>query len=827
MRIGATRWIVDAGQDARYAARAWRRSPGFAAAALLTLTLGIGATTAVFSVVYGILLRPLPYPAADRLVRVWEEHPGGITAAGNRWISNRTYFAWLDHPRTIDVLGGYGGYETTVRIADDDVRLFGAEVSPALLGALGARPIQGRLFAAEDSEEGNNRVLMLSEDLWRTRFASDAGVIGRSLMVDGEPHTIVGVLDGDFIFPDRRARYWSPYSVERVSTDPARSERTRGLSAIARLAPGATAAQVEAEGTAAARSVPVTSITQLLFGKGGPPVVHARPLVSDITRDAQPALLVFAAAVGCVLLIACVNVSNLCLARGVARQRELTFRAALGAGRGRLARQLLTESLLLSVAGGVLGLAFAAVLIRLTTALAPIRLPRLEAVRLDASVMAFTAAVSIVAAVMSGLIPSFRGTRFGLAESLRGGDGATAGGFRGRAGARVRDALLAAEAAFTVMLLVGALLLARSFVRLTQVDAGYTADRVLTARLLMPREADDQRSDRFIETLLARLRALPGVVAAGAGSMMPMTTGTAIVPFRMPDTGAGVPVDNRTVSYVVTPGYAEALRLRLRDGRFLSDQDARPGSRAMIVNDEFVRRYRIAAPVIGRRFQNVLPSDANVTTEIVGVVAPVLKDGNDRQPQPEAYMTHGPWGRRIQGAINLTVRASGAPERLAGAVRAEIRATDPSVSIERIETLVDQVSASMAQPRFAATVVVAFAAVALALAAVGLYGVLAYTVSQRRRELGVRAALGASRGRLVGLVLRQGLGVTTIGVAIGLAGAAGLTRLMQSQLFGVTPLDLPSFVLAGCALVGVAIVACVVPASRAAAVAPADALRCE
>jgi putative ABC transport system permease protein len=822
-----TRGFVDAGQDARYAARAWRRNPGFAVAALLTMTLGIGATTAVFSVVYGILLRPLPYPAADRLVRVWEEHPGGHTAAGNRWISNRTYFAWLDRPRTIDVLGGYGSYETTVRIGDEDIRLFGAEVSPALLAALGARPIEGRLFTPQEAEEGADRVVLLSEELWRTRLGGDARAIGRSLMVDGEAHVVVGVLSGGFAFPDRRARYWSPYAVQRVSTDPARSQRTSGLSAIARLAPGVTAAQVESEGTAAARSVPVTPITQVLFGKGGPPVVHARPLASDITRDVQPALLVFAAAVGCVLLIACVNVSNLCLARGVARQRELTFRAALGADRGRLGRQLLTESLLLSSAGGVLGLAFAAALMRLTTALAPMRFPRLEGVQLDASVMAFTAAVSVVAAVVSGVIPSFRGARFGLAESLRGGDGASAGGFRGRSGARLRDALLAAEAAFTVMLLVGAMLLARSFFRLTQVDAGYSADHVLTARLLMPRDATDQRSDRFLESLIARVRALPGVVAVGAGTMMPMTSGTAIVPFRLPDRGSGTPMDSRTVTNIVTPGYAEALRLRLREGRFLTEQDARPGIRAMVVNDEFVRRYAIAAPVVGHRLQNIMPNDTNVTTEIVGVVAPVLKDGNDRQPQPEAYIAHGSPGRRIQGALNVIVRASGRLDDWAGTIRSEIRATDPTVTIERIETLVNQVSASMAQPRFAASVMVAFAAVALALAAVGLYGVLAYTVSQRRRELGVRAALGASRGRLVALVLREGLAVTTVGVAIGLGAAAGLTRLMQSQLFGVTPLDLPSFVLAGSALIGVAILACVVPAIRAAAIAPAEALRCE
>jgi len=820
-------WLTDLGQDVRYAARVWRRSPSFAVAALLTLTLGIGATTAVFSVVHGVLLRPLPYPAADRLVRVWEEHPGGRTAAGNRWISNRTYFAWLDRPRTIDVLGGYGTYETTVRIDEEDLRLVGAEVSPSLLAALGARPVLGRLFAPQEAEESADRVVVLSEDLWRTRFAGDPRVLGRSLLIDREGHAIVGVVSRRFVFPDRRARYWSPYAVQRVSTDPERSQRTSGLTAIARLAVGATAAQVEAEGTAAARSVPVTTSTQVLFGKGGPPVVHTRPLASDLTLDAQPALLVFAAAVGCVLLIACVNVSHLCLARGVARRRELTFRAALGAGRGRLARQLLTESLLLSVAGGVFGMAFAALVMRVTIRLAPTRFPRLDEVRLDASVLVFTAVISMIIAVVSGLLPSVRGTRFGLADSLRGGDGATAGGFRGRAGARARDALLAAESAFTVMLLVGAMLLARSFYRLTQVDAGYTAEQVVTVRVLMPNEATPDRSDRFIDAILARLRALPGVAAAGAGTMMPMLGATAIVPLRLPAIGNGTVGDTRTVTNIVTPGYAEALRLRLREGRFLNDQDARPGTRAIVVNDEFVRRYVAVAPVVGGRFQNMLPSDTNVITEIVGVVGSVLKDGNDRQPQPEAYIAHGSPGRRIQGAVNLVVRAQAVPDALIGAIRSQIRAEDSSVSIERVETLAGQVAASMAQPRFATTVVGVFALVALTLASVGLYGVLAYTVSQRRREIGVRAALGASKARLVGQILREGLAVTTVGVGVGLAGAAGLTRWMQSQLFGVTPLDLPSFAASGALVLGVAIVACLVPGSRAAAIAPAEALRCE
>ena len=815
-------------QDVRYALVMMRRNKGFTAAGLLTLALGIGATTAVFSVVYGVLLRPLPYPNADRLVRVWEEHPGGTAIAGSRWISNRTYYAWTERPRTVDVLGGFGSYETTIAIGDDQVRTFGAEVSPALLAAIGARTSHGRLFSQAEAEQGASRVVLLSDALWRDSFNADPSMVGRSITIDGEPNTIVGVLQPDFSFPDRRARFWTPYVVQRVSSDPALSQRTSGLSAIARLAPGAAAAQVEAEGTAAARSVPITMSTQLLFGKGGSPVVHARPLLADVTGDVKPALLVLVAAVGCVLLIACANIANLFLSRGVARQRELAVRAAIGAGRGRLARQLLTESVVLSAGGGLLGLGLAASLVRATAALAPARFPRLEAVQIDAKVMAFAAFASIVTALLSGVVPALRGARFDLAASLHGGDGATAGGFRGLRARRLRDGLLVAESAFAVMLIVGAALLAHSFVRLVSVDAGYTADHVLTARVLMPRGASPERTDQFIAGALAELRATAGIRAAGAGTMMPLMSMSAVTTFSLPaDTGTRQPTQTRALSYTVTPGYAEALGLRLRDGRLFTDRDVAPGTRKMIVNDDFVRRYLSAGRAVDRLLPPMYVNDKDVVTEIIGVVGAVLKDGNDREPQPEIYFVHGSPTRRISGAVNFVLRTSDDPASLAAALRTIIRDLDRNVIVERVEPLADQLSASMAQPRFATTLLVTFAVVAVSLASVGLYGVLSYAVSQRRRELGVRAALGAARGDLIALVVREGLLVTSIGLVLGLAGAAALTRVMQSLLFGVTPLDPVAFATAPILLVPVACVACLLPANRAAKTDPAEALRAE
>jgi predicted permease len=842
------RWLADFAQDVRYAVRTLCRNPGFTAAALVTLALGIGAATIVFSVVHGVLLRPLPYPSAERLVRVWEEHPGGVGAIlGHRWLSNRTYYAWLArHTRTIDVLGGYIDVERTFRVHDDDVRVAGANVSPSLLAAVGATPLLGRILTLDDVEEGAEPVVLVSEYFWRHLLSEAADIVGRRVSIDGRPHTIVGVTRAEFAFPDRRARFWTPYTVARVSDDPALRLRTSGLSAVARLAPGVTAAQVEAEGTAVARSQPVTESTQALFGKGGPPIVRTMPLVTDMTGEVKPALLVLMAAVACLLLIACVNVGNLCLSRGLARQREMAVRAAIGAGRGRLVRQLLTESVIVSAGGGVLGVAAAWLTIRVLPVLIPAGYPRVDDVRLDARVLAFAALAAFVTLLVSGVIPAWRGARHGLSESLHGGDGASAGGFRGAPARRLGRALLVAEAAFAVMLLVGACLMARSFVRLMQVEPGYVTGGVLTARVLMPQGTPAERTMAFVDTVLARARAIPGVVAAGAGNMMPMLNITAVTTFTLPaaDPSTSGPVTVRTAIYSITPGYAEALGLRLRQGRLLDERDddgAAP--RALVVNDEFVRRYLAAttaptatpAPTatkqspVGYRFTAALMLDeAPVLTEIVGVVGNVLKDGHDREPQPEIYFSHASRGRRIERAINLVVRTSNdaaLSTSLMPSVRQILREADRGASIERLAPLADQVSASVARPRFAAVVLGTFAVVALILASVGLYGVLSYSVSQRRREFGVRAALGASRPGLVMLVLREGLALTATGVALGLAGAAALTRLMQSALFGVTPLDPASFALAASLLLAVALAACLIPGARAASVDPAESFR--
>ena len=813
-------------RDLRTVLVSMRRAPGFAATAVITLALGVGATTAVFSVVHGVLLRPLPYAAPDRLVRLWEEYPGGVSPAGNRWLSRSTYAVWRQNARTLDALGGHALVEFPLVLGGEVVKEFGARISPAILATLGAAPALGRLLAEDDDREGAPAVVIVSDRLWRERYGSSAGVLGASLVIDGTAHTIVGVAPRTFEFPDPRVRFWVPYVIPKSPTAPTGAA---AFTALARLKPGVTLAQVEAEGTAIARAAPKHRLTEFFFGKGGPVVVHARPLVDDMTAAARPALSILAVAVALVLLIACANVASLLLSRGVTRQRELAIRAAVGASRARIVRQLFTESAVFAVAGSALGFALAWWLVRLLPAVAPPTMPRLDSVALDGSVVVFWLLAAALAAIATGLAPAARGARVDLADSLRSADRSSGTGFHSWRAAHLRDGLLVVEAAFAVILIVGASLLARSFVRLMAVDNGYTADGVLIARIELPRDASDARTDQFIERALARLRAIPGVSAAGAGAMIPLMRQTAVTGFKVPESIArSKPTEGRALVYWVTPGYAESLGLRLHEGRFFVEGDERAGTVATIVNQEFVRQHVAEREVVGLRIPKLAGEYQGATAEIVGVVGNVLKDGNDRQPQPELYFVHGSHGQRISGSVNLvirTARTSGTPATLARDVRSIVREIEREAVVDRIEPLTTTLAASLDAPRFAATVMGGFAGVAMVLAAIGLYGALSYAVSQRVRELAIRAALGARRADLVRLVLREGLSVTLSGVALGVAGASLFARLMQDLLFGVTAHDAVAFAVAPAVLLLASVAACLGPALRAASTDPVETLR--
>lgn len=804
-------------QDVSHAIRLFRHNPGFSAVSALTIALAIGGCTAVFSVVNGVLLRPLPYPEPDRVVSVAEEHPGSPSTLGGILFSNHTYHAWAPTARTITDVGAYNQRRYTVSglgMAEGE-RLPGTAVSPSLLRVLGVTARTGRGFEDGDAVEGAQPVMLLSHEFWTSRLGGDPAVIGRSLQVDNVSREIVGIMPPGFAFPDE-AQMYTPFVVPAPTPN--------GVSifqALARMAPGVTPEQVHAEATAAARSVPRPYVMEVVFGKGGEVEVPVQRLSERVTESVRPALIVLAIGIGFVLLIACANVTNLFLSRGVGRAREMAVRAALGAGRARLLRQLLVESLLLSLLGGVLGIYLGWMLTGAIPALAPDNFPRVSNIAVDTRVLLVALLLSIVAGTLSGLLPALRGSRVALSSAMREGDVRTS-----TSSGRSRPVLLALEAALAVVLLVGAALLGRSFASLLDVDAGYDATGVLTANLVQVGPDDSVRMTAVTRDVLERLRALPNVEAAGAGNMAPFAGSTAISGFPLPGerTADGQPIQARALSNVVTPGYFEALGMRLVEGRLPTEQDVTSPVRAVLVNESFVRTYYTdGRPVVGRRYTGMMGDDDTVA-EMIGVVADVLPASLDGKPEPAIYTVQG--GEFQYSRATFVARTAGNPVELGPALRAIVREVEPSaVALDSVATLSSLVSDSVSQPRFAATVLGIFAGLALTLAAIGLYGVLSYNVSARRRELGVRAALGAGRGDLLALVMRQGLGVTFIGLALGLGASVFLTRLMESMLFGIEALDVVSYFAAPAALLAVAGLACLVPALRAARVDPAIALR--
>ena len=804
-------------RDLRHALGVFRQAPAMSLSAVLTFALAVGVTSAVFSVLYGVLLRPLPYAAAARLVRIWEEHPGGTPLVRDR-LNVLTYDAWKDRARTLDAMAAYGGREFTVTGLPEAERIQGAELSAGLWSMLGVTPAVGRFFREDEAVHGRAPVVVLSHHLWQQRFGGRPGVIGTVLHLDGRPHEIIGVAPAWFYFPNRDARLWRPYLSPRGPDADAR--QTFVMTIIGRLSPGATIAQVEAEGTAAARSTPRPMSAELMFGRGQRPQVRARLLIDSLTHEVRPAVIVVTAAVALVLLLACANIANLLLARGLARSRELAVRAALGAGRFRLLRHAFSESLVLSLVGGALGVALAAALIRALPTWAPADFPRLDDVRLDLQVLAFTLLVTIAAGAMAGILPAARASRARPEEALRAAGGRTAAG----GGERLRALLLAIEAAIGVVLLIGAGLLGRSFVKLAAVDPGYQPNNLLAARVHLPPRSEDSPAPRvtFVNTLMERISAMPGVVAVGAGNMAPFGDSSYLVGFHVPPSQEMA----RALYLIVTPGYADALGLKLRDGRFLQASDASAGTQAMVVNEAFVRSYlNDGQRLVGRQFRGLVGSD-DLVTEIVGVVGDVLLEGLDAKPQPQMYVAHG-GSRAIRREIYLFVRTHGAPADLLPPVRAILRDLDSAAALADAGPFTAQVMQSVAQPRFAAAVLAVIAGLALVLAAIGLYATVSYAVSRRRRELGIRAALGARPSDAVWLVLAHGLGITAAGVAAGLLVAIFAARAVQPLLFGIVAIDPVAFTVTPLILLLVAALGCAVPARRAAAVDPAETLRAE
>ena len=814
--------------DLRYAARVLRKDPSFTAIAVLTLALGIGASTTVFSVVNAILLRPLPYPNVERIVFPWRVPPPSSDVGFDEIPWGRVDFlTFAGESQAFEHLGAFLGAAFNLTGAGEPVRFDGARVSAGFFPALGIAPQLGRVFRADEDQPGHELETVISDRLWRDRFGSDPAVVGRTMNLNGAVYTIVGVMPAAFTFPQsvgmpgsfvlpKHTALWVPLALSR-------GPRVRGepseLAVIGRLTPASSADRAQAELDAFARRME----REFPQGKGWFNA-RVRSLTRQLAGDTRRPLLLLFGAVAVVLLIACSNIANLLLTRSIARTREFTVRAALGAAPGRLIRQLITESVLLAVIGGLAGVAVAWSGVAFVKAFGPSNIPRLTEVRIDPSVLLFAMAVSLVTGVLFGLAPAWSAAREQLVPSLN--DGGHRAGQSAR-GTRLRNTLLVAEVALALVLIIASGLLVRTFTHLLAADGGFNPDRALTFELTLPPSSygDGDRIVNLYRAVLQQLQALPGVASAGIGETVPMggageSTGLRI-PGRPVNGDLAPPFANYTI---LSPGYLAAVGTPVLQGRDFLATDTADSMPVAIVNAAMARKYWPGQDAIGKQVGLPIRS-FNMT--VVGIVADVKHLSLREEPGPEIYVpfTQKPWPSML--TMHVAVRTQADPASMTGAIRAAIRAVDPGLPIAGVATLETIVDEAMAQPRFSMLLVGGFGALALLLACVGLYGAVAYSVTSRSQEIGIRLALGAPRRRVFALVLGQGVRITGLGIAIGVALALVLLKAMAGFLYGVEATDPATFVALSALLLGVALLACYVPARRATRVDPLTAMRAE
>jgi putative ABC transport system permease protein len=812
--------------DLRFAWRLLRKQPAYATLVVTTMALGIAATTTVGSVAYGVLLKPLPWADAPRLVRLYETREGS-TRRFRPMMTNGSYRAWRESATTLDALGAWSiervamaGYAGSPRIAI-------AAVTPTLFPMLQAAPAVGRTFATGDDEPGRAPVAILSYGLWQQRYGGRADVVGQTVRFDSTTYTIVGVMPAAFAFPDRETIAWVPFFVEPVTAPGRNGFSISMFQAVGRLRPGASPSQAAAEGTARGRTLPdIGVVAMAVFGSNGPVTVTAVPMLQALTGDVKPAILVLLAAVGLLLVTATANVASLQLARAASRRRELAIRSALGAARVRLVRQALVENLLLGALGGGAGLVLAALMHRALPAILPASFPRIADVALGWPILAFAAAIAIATGLGCGLLPALQIGRHDLVPALAEDARAPAGGGVRTRTARVRALIMTAQVAIACVLLVGALLLTRSFVRLLDANLGYDASNVLTARLVLA-DGDYTPARRLaiLDEIARRLAASPGVTRAAYSNSMPFSGGEALSSFPLKRRD-GSTMQVQSGVRQVSPGYFAAIGQRIVEGRGFTDADATAPGAVAIVNREFSRKF-----LEGKALGWTLPGTNGSVRPIVGVVEDTVRRDVTDTPQPEMYYTpsHANGATSLQQVLasdlNLVVRTSGDPRELVPSLRAIVAAAAPSAPLESVMTMRDRVTGSLSQPRLYAVLLGTFAAFALAIAGVGLFGVLSYSVALRTREIGVRSALGAQTGDIVRLVVRQAVAIAGAGLVAGLAASFWMTAALRTFLYGVTPHDFLSFAAVAALLMAVAIVASIVPARRAARVDPVEVLR--
>ena len=819
--------------DLRYAVRLIRREPGHAATAVIAIALGIGATTTLFSVTYGVLLKPLPWSEPERLVRL-EERRGGRTGRIPWTITNGTYLAWQDSPATLEAIGGWMSLPSTLTDNADPEQIRLGRLTPSIFTVLDARALVGRIFEPHDSVSGRVDTVILSHAFWQRRFAGAADVVGRSLRLDYLPYTVVGVMPAGFQFPDRETQAWTPAHVTQVFSDGGDRISLQIFGAIGRMRPGVTPAQVGAEGTARARSVRDLGTAALaLFGSAEPPTVTGTPALDVVVGEVRPAIRILLAAVLLLFATAVGSVATVQLARVATRRREITVRAALGASTVRLARQWLTESLVIGVCGGVVGLVGARLLLGVLPAIVPGDFPRLGEITLDWRVALTSAAATLVAVAICGLVPALQTRRIDLVQSLSDDNLAPVRGNLRTPAARLRAAIMAGQIGVACVLLVGAGLLGRSLQTLIDADRGYDPRNLLTARVPLPPDSSYGTSGGTFDEIAGRLRALPGVTHASFGNALPLVSAGGMSGFslrlpRDPSTMTKVQTLHRTVD----PGYLTTMGLRLRAGRLLTAQDTATSQPVLVVNQSFADQYLGDDPV-GRRLALSLYRKAE--WEIVGVVEDMKQGGLERAgfistadtAQPEMFSSYRQFAEMRLSSLFLVARTVGAPSAIATALRAIVRERAPALVVDSIMTMEDRLAASRSRPRAYAVVLGGLAAFALGVAGVGLFGVLSYSVAQRSREIGIRTALGARTSHVLALVLRSAMAITGAGLAAGLTAAALLAQSLSKILYGVSPFDPATFIVVPLVITLAAGLACLTPARRAARIDPMRALRPE
>jgi putative ABC transport system permease protein len=800
--------------DLRYALRMLIQKPAFAVVVVLALALGIGANTAIFSVVNSILLRPLPYREPSRLVMVWMNNKRMNVDQDIHSYAN--YLDYRDQNQVFESLAAYSGVSLNLVGVGEPERIIGSSATANLFDVLGVDPLMGRVFTPDEEQIGQHRVAVLSYGLWQRRFGKDPNIIGQQILLSDVNRTVIGIMPPSFKYPHKDADIWVPLALDENQK---RSRGSFGYYSIGRLKPGVSIEQARAEMGSIASSLE-NQYPDQLEGFG----VNLVPLHEQVTGKVRPALLVLLGTVAFVLLIACANVANLLLARAAGREREIAIRTALGASRTRLIRQLLTESALMGVAGGVVGLLVAKWGLSALIALSPEDIPRLDQIGIDGRVLGFTLLISLATGLVFGLVPALQASKPDLNESLKESGRSSTAGVERR---RVRSTLVVLEVALSLILLIGAGLMIKSFSRLQKVDLGFNPDRLVSMNIQLSRtKYQGPQSAAFFRQLIERVESMPGVESAGAISAifidaLPNSTNFTLEGKPPVPTAEQIetPVDT------VTPSYFRTMGIALLRGREFTEQDGLESQPVAIINDTFARRFWPGEDPLGQRYKFGDSTSNAPWMTVVGVVGDMRRTGLDVDVRCETFLPYTQ--RRFVGFLSLVVRAKSDPRGIATAVRDQVWSIDPNQPVSHIRTMDQLLDGMMAQRRLNMVLFALFGGVALVLAAVGVYGVISYSVTQRTHEIGVRMALGAGRGDVLSMVLKNGMTLVLIGIAIGLVAAFGLTRLMTSLLFGVSATDIATFAIISGILSLVAFAACLVPALRAIKVDPMIALRYE